>query len=533
MLPSLLEVRELTVSFPDTAAPIVKKATFSLQAGEILAVIGESGAGKTTLARAIAGRLPASAGVSGQANLLGVDLLGTRPPNLKPKKNWPIAYIPQEPEAVLNPVFQIHKQIDEVLRARNMLSAAERRRCVERALALTGLSRDLATAYPHQLSGGQRQRVVIAQSLSHEPALLIADESISALDKVVQYEILSVWKQLTRTLDLALLFITHDATLISGFAQKMLVMQNGAVVEYGETGALLRSPAHRQTERILRAIAPLPKPTARSQPAVLTQAKDTVAEVKSLTKTYTAGRTVTRNKRITALADVNLSLRRGSIIGLVGSSGSGKSTLARCLAFVELPDSGEVLMDGQAIALMPSKMRRESRRRVQLVWQHSALALNPRLRVSDIIAEPALLNRKSPPNCIHRLALEIMRNLGLSAALAERTPSQISGGQRQRVALARALMTRPSLLILDEAFAGLDLPVQEEISSVLLHLKAREGLTIIFITHDLRRAAAIADEIAVIHEGRIVERAEPGRLFWNPQHEATRQLVRATVMFQT
>ena len=519
------------MTFSGATAPSVCRANFSLQLGEILAVIGESGAGKTTLARTIAGRLPPSVHVSGQVSLLGSELTETRPGAPKTTRRPRIAFIPQEPESVLNPVLRVRDQVEEVIRVSGAHSPAELRRRADAVLSLTGLPANISTAYPHQLSGGQRQRVAIAQALSSHPALLIADECASALDTVIQSEILHVLQGLTQRLQLALLFVTHNATLLPGFAQRTLVMHSGAVVECGETDQLFRAPGHKQTEKLLRAIAPLPSSSASLHFATEPQPAERVVEVTSLTKTYAAGRGITAKRhRVRALDDANLTLMRGSLVALVGKSGSGKSTLARCLARIETPDSGIVRIDGHALSSLPRNARKESRRSTQLVWQHSALALNPRLRVGEIVAEPALIKRESSRDDCYRLGLEVMGHLGLSPGIAERTPSQLSGGQRQRVALARAMVTGPSILILDEAFAGLDLPVQQEISSALLDLKSSKRLTILFITHDLLRASAIADEIAVMDGGQIVERAAPSRLFWNPRHTATQQLVGAATM---
>jgi peptide/nickel transport system ATP-binding protein len=402
------------------------------------------------------------------------------------------------------------------------------------ALATTGLSRDLAQAYPHQLSGGQRQRVVIAQALASQPALLIADEPTSALDSVAQAEILTLLKDLVRRLKLTILFITHDATLVQNLADRVLVMHEGRVVESGSFERVFRAPQHSYTARLVGSVVSLPR---RPFDGELNVAPGKVGnatpllEMRDVTKAYSSnGSLFRRGRKTRALNNVSLTLAHHSVLALVGKSGSGKSTLARCLALLEQPDTGEILLMGQPLLRRSRRDLRRCRSKIQLVWQHSATALNPSLEALDIVTEPLLIRKLASKSESRDLALQMMEKLGLPRSVVRRRPSELSGGQKQRVALARALVASPSVLILDEAFAGLDLPLQEEIATMLLKLKTSLALSYLFITHDLRRAASIGDEIAVMQKGNIVERGEPRKLFWKPEHEATRELVRATVM---
>jgi peptide/nickel transport system ATP-binding protein len=495
-------------------------------------MLGASGAGKTTVARTLVRLLPDSAKIEGQAYLRGFEMLGVPVNVLRRRRDVRVSLIPQDPELALSPVMRVCDHVEEVLRAHARLSRQERKERVYAVLAVTGLSRDLAGAYPHQLSGGERQRVVIAQALVSEPALLIADEPTSALDTVVRAEILRLMKDLANRLKLALLFITHDATLVEKLADQVLVMNRGRVVESGTVEQVFRAPRHSYTAKLTGSVAPLPDRPFRDELDVSTsKAGGPVLEMRGVSKTYSSDRFPFRRGRKTrALNNISLMLGPCSVLALVGKSGSGKSTLARCLALLERPDAGEILLMGQELVSQSRRGLRHVRSKIQLVWQHSALALNPRLKAVDIVAEPLRIGKLAGKTESRDLALQMMTKLGLPKSVVERTPFELSGGQKQRLAIARALIARPSVLILDEAFAGLDLPIQEEIVTMLLELKASLSLSYVFITHDLRRAAQIGDEAAVMHNGSIVERGEPGRLFWRPEHEATRELVRASVM---
>ncbi len=507
MADPLLEVRDLTVRFGGKAQAVLDGVNLELHAGETMAVLGESGAGKTTLGRAILGLLPNSALVHGRILLRGSELPEAKSGKWEQIRGAQISLIAQDPELALSPVMRVDGQVTEVLRAHVRLRKQDRRERALATLVAAGLPVELARAYPHQLSGGQRQRVVIAQALAANPALLIADEPTSALDNVVQTEILRLLRRLVQEFRLSLLFITHDPVMVRELADRLIVMREGRVVEAGSFAGILRSPRHPYTAKLAESIVPLPAPPENANKTL--PMRPNVLEADEICKTYYG-----RGRTTRAVDHLSLRLPVGTALALVGKSGAGKSTLARCLALLEKPDSGEIRFHGE-------------RTRIQLVWQHSAIALNPRFRAVDIAAEPLRLRKRMSKTESRDCALEMMLKLGLPAALSDRRPLELSGGQRQRLALARALVLRPSVLILDEAFAGLDLPVQAEIAAMLLELKTSLSLSYVLITHDLRRAASFADQIAVMENGRIVEQGDPRRLFWRPEHEATRQLVDA------
>lgn len=525
----LLKIRDLTVRFGKSAQPVVNGITFDIDEGQIVALLGESGAGKTTLARALVRSLLPSAHISGRISIGDVDVLNGPSTGLSQ-----ISLIPQAPELALNPVMRIGKHVDEVLRVH--LPVPEHRRLLTlKHLRMVDLPADIALAYPHQLSGGQRQRAVIAQALASKPVLLIADEPASALDTVIQAELQRRLRQIVSDGKTTVLFITHDPTTLVGFADVVFVMHEGRLVESGSIASMLKSPRHFYTARLVESILPLPVgPLDDAQKNdIRTDAAPAVIEVRNIRKTYSARNgPFRRGRSVDALRGVNLRLTVGSALALVGRSGSGKSTLARCLAFLEYPDAGEIAYCGKPVNARVHREVRRVRSNVQLIWQHSALSLNPRLRALDIVAEPLLVSGQASRAHARERALELVTMLGLSKSFAERRPYELSGGQRQRLALARSLMLLPSVLILDEPFAGLDLPLQKEMVELLLDLKGRFSLSYLFITHDLRAAAAIADEIAVMHEGRIVEHGRPFDLLRQPQAVATRDLVSAATLVQ-
>ncbi|MBV9268457.1 MAG: ABC transporter ATP-binding protein, partial [Acidobacteriaceae bacterium] len=528
MTDPLLKVRDLTVHFRGSRTAALSGVSFDLSRGETVAVLGESGAGKTTLARTILRLLPeASASVSGEISFLGVNLLGVSERTLRRIRGAQIALISQNPELALSPVLRVRDQVAEVVRAHVEGGPTLRRSKAEEALTMAGLSQELALAYPHQLSGGQLQRVVIAQALILRPALLIMDEPTSALDNLAQAEILQLVKDLLHRLKLTLIFITHDPVLVRSLADEVLVFRHGSVVEAGTFERTLRCPQHSYTTELIRAIPPLPPRPAKVEPTPsgasglledetvddrLPSRHDASVEVAvieayEVTKVYPGGRR--------ALDGATLRLPACSSLALVGRSGSGKSTLARCLALLENPDSGEIRFRGESIfngsgfggsgrdrsteeptqngpgikrapqraagslpclgarirALCAAKEFRRVRSKIQLVWQHSAMALNPRLSAVDLVAEPLRISKLASGTQSREQALQMMAKLGLSRSLALRSTLELSGGQRQRLALARALVISPSVLILDEAFAGLDLVIEREIVTILLELQ--------------------------------------------------------------
>ena len=488
----LLRVRDLSVRYPSDEGVEVHAIvglSFSVRAGEGVGLFGASGCGKTTTALALLQVLPEGSRLSGSIQLRGRELSGQPERELRKIRGAEIAMVFQEPSLALNPVLRAGNQIAEVVRAHRDWSW---RRCCEEAESLLETVRlpragNFFHAYPHQLSGGQRQRVMIAQALACQPSVLIADEPTASLDWAVQAEILDLLAELRDAFGMALLVISHDARVVARLASRVLVMERGRIIEERVEAAGVRvAPKELVGEN---------SPRAGNEPILI---------ARDLKKRYARrAESVMSRKPVIALDGVNLTLKRGSAVALVGDSGAGKSTLARCLALLERPDAGEIEISGVNPFALPPKDLRAFRPRVQMIFQDPAASLNPGMRAWEIVAEPLVVQARGGRLVQRERALGAMESVELPASLAERFPSELSGGQRQRLAIARALVLDPEFLIFDEAFSALDRPVQLELTRLLRELRSRRGLTYLFITHDLDLAAAAADEIVLLRDGRI------------------------------
>ncbi|HSU33006.1 MAG TPA: ABC transporter ATP-binding protein [Bryobacteraceae bacterium] len=530
----LLQVRHLTIEQRGLGKPVLDHISFDLHPGEAVGVLGNSGVGKTTLTRAILRVLPSALRVTGGTVLFrGNDLLCATARQLRQIRGAQISLIHQEPELVLNPVIRVGEQVVEVLRAHVKLDRRKLRTEAQAMLDAIGLpGSDFYFAYPHQLSGGQRQRVVIAQALVSKPALLIADEPTSALDNVAQAAILGLLKDSKRRYGLAVMFVTHNPVLLSGLVDRVVVINEGRIVENRTFDQICWEPSHPYTKELWRAIPPVAQLSdRRSQPPPVSGAKpcppagDTseglLLDIRALKKSYNR-----RDSSVIALDGVEFSLRSSSKTALVGRSGCGKSTLARCMIRLVEPDSGEIWFSGRDVLALGRRELANVRPKIQLIFQQSSVSLNPRFNSLQVVEEPLRVHRVSKTERRAR-ALGIMARLGIPPEWADRHPLELSGGQRQRLALARALILEPSLLILDEAVCGLDASVQKQIADLLIELQRSFSLSYLYISHDLRMAAYLADDIAVMHQGRIVERASVDKLFSDPQHPETHELIRS------
>ncbi|MGR3453624.1 ATP-binding cassette domain-containing protein, partial [Pseudooceanicola sp.] len=375
-------------------------------------------------------------------------------------------------------------------------------------------------SYPHQLSGGQRQRVVICIALILEPDLLIADEPTTALDVTTQQQILTLIREMQERQNTAVLFITHDMGVVADIADRVVVMKDGSVVEVGEKDAILRAPEQAYTRMLISSVPSLvPEPRAALQ-------TDTVLTVEGLNKTFRKKKFLRPASEVRAVADVNLTLRKNEILGVVGQSGSGKSTVARCIVGLEQPTSGDITICGERLAQAGAAERRQMRRRIQMVFQDPYRSLNPRVKVGRSMIEGAT-NFGEPADRAMARAAELMRLVGLTPSALERYPHQFSGGQRQRICIARALMLEPDVLVADEAVSALDVSVQEQVLDLLDEIRERTGVGILFITHDLRVAARICDSIFVMNQGRVVEHGPAERVLGRPEQDYTRKLFEA------
>ena len=528
----LLEVRRLTVDYTahQAATRAVSDISFDIAGGEALGVMGKSGCGKTTTALAILGVLPNTASVhAGSIRFRGRDLLSLGESELRKVRGSEISMIFQEPAIMLSPVKRAGDQVAEVIRAH---SGKSWRDCRREALSrLAEVRFDCAArvyaAYPHQLSGGQQQRVAIAQALACGPALLIADEPTASLDLATQLEILDLLQDLRERLGIALLVISHDSGVLARVATRVIVMERGTIVEEGEIERVFNQPRNAYT-RSLVTVRPSLRAVADNEPRPQPRLEEPLVKVRGLSKRY-GPRRWRKTFSVQALTNVSLEIPAGSTVALIGESGAGKSTLAWCLLRLEPPDAGEIYFAGRDLLKMPRQEFAAIRRKIQLIFQDSAQALNPLFSAVEVVSEPLDIQRLGAKAERRARALDLMEQVGLRAAWADRSPLEFSGGERQRLAIARALTLEPDLLILDEALTGLDLPIQAEILDLLGELRAARRLTYLYISHDLNLIAQLADEVIVMHEGRIVERAGTGELLRCPRHPHTQALVGARV----
>ncbi|RJQ84694.1 dipeptide ABC transporter ATP-binding protein [Amycolatopsis panacis] len=521
---SLLEIHDLTVSYhtPSGVVPAVRGVTLRVEPGEIVAVVGESGSGKSTTAHAAIGLLPHGGRIDGGRITFGESTLtGLSEKDWQRVRGTGIALVPQDPTVSLDPVRRVGEQVAEVLLIHRLVP---RREAAARAVALlrrAGVDRPelRARQYPHELSGGLRQRVLIAIALAGEPRLIIADEPTSALDVTVQREILDHLAALAAESGTAILLITHDLAVAADRADRIVVLSEGRLVEEAPTPELLAAPAEDYTRRLLAA-APSLSSTATRTPRP--EATDVLLSVDSLVKSFS----LRGHGSVRAVDDVSFRLGRGRTLALVGESGSGKTTTARIAVGLETPSSGTVFFDGEELPRAAAALRR-LRRRFQLVYQNPYASLNPRFSIAEVIGEPLRAFGVGSRAERQRRVAELADQVALPAALLARRPAELSGGQRQRAAIARALALRPDLVVLDEPVSALDVSVQAQILKLLVTLQDELGLSYLFITHDLAVVQEIADQVAVLHRGRLVEQGPAGEVLHRPREEYTRTLLAA------
>ena len=523
---TLLSIESLTVALPKGAdrPHALKDVSFRLSPNEILCVVGESGSGKSLTAGAIMGLLPE--GVRAEAGRIifeGQDLLALSQADLRKLRGRRIGMIFQEPMTALNPLRSIGDQIGEMFRIHTDKDRAAIAAEVLRLLGEVGIPDPpaAARAFPHELSGGQRQRAMIAMALALEPKLLIADEPTTALDVTTQARILELIRAMQRRTGTAVLFITHDFGVVADIADRVAVMRHGVLVEQGPAAEVLNHPQHPYTRALVAAVPPLAPPPAQEITA------EPILRIEGVSKTYRKGGFLKRNRRVThAVKDVTLELPRGATLGIVGESGSGKSTLARCLVRLLDPESGRILLEGQDRAALSREALRRDSRRMQMVFQDPYASLNPRRKVGELVAQGPMIHG-TPRAEAFAQARELFELVGLDPRALDRFPHEFSGGQRQRIGLARALAMKPDVLVADEPVSALDVSVQAQVLKLLAELRQRLGLSMVFITHDLRVAAQLCDRIAVMRRGEVVEAGPTAAIFASPQHEYTRALMAA------
>jgi peptide/nickel transport system ATP-binding protein len=526
---SLLEVEDLSVRIGPT--PILKHVSLTLDAGEVLGLVGESGSGKSMTALSVMRLLPHNAFASGRIALAGEELTGLSEAAMCDRRGRVMGMVFQEPMSALNPVQTIGDQVAEAVRVHRPVSAGEARKLARETLDRVGLpaARFPLTRYPHELSGGQRQRVVIAIAIVLKPKLLIADEPTTALDVTTQARILDLLRRLVEEDGVSLILISHDLAMVAEMADRIAIMKGGEIVESGETVELFRTMKHPYSRMLLAASTYVSR---RQRRLAASEGHDTpILDVRGVVQEYRQGRSwlFRRGASFRAVDDVGFTIRRGENVGLVGESGSGKSTLARIVLALDEPRAGSVILDGADFLASRKGERLELRRHIQAVFQDPYGSFDPRHKVARLVAEPFHLDAGKPSGAERRKRVEeALAAVGLTPADADKYPHEFSGGQRQRLAIARALITRPSLIVLDEAVSALDVSIRAQILDLLADLSDRLNVSYLFISHDLAVVRAITDRVVIMQEGRIVEQGETEEVFANPTHPYTQSLLAAT-----
>jgi peptide/nickel transport system ATP-binding protein len=565
---SVLEVRDLSVDFgvDKKWVPAAISLNYEVRAGEVLAIVGESGSGKSASSMALLGLLPSNSRVTGSVKLAGRELLGSNEGNIRAVRGKDVAVIFQEPMTALNPVYTVGSQIVETVRLHNEVSPDEARLRALRMLELVELPdpEKAFRSYPHQLSGGQRQRAMIAQSLSCDPKLLIADEPTTALDVTVQAEILDLMRNLRNKLDSAIVLITHDMGVVADLADRIAVMRKGLIVETGTAAQIFHNPQHEYTKALLAAVPHLGQGgtdsaadvdvtaalAAATHVEILSIPEDELIRRERENAAALAAAEAARPKGepVLELSDVaieypkqgrvpafravegaNLVIYPGQVVGLVGESGSGKTTIGRAAVGLLPVAAGTMRVVGQDISAAKRNGRQlhEMRRHVGMVFQDPSSSLNPRLPIGESIGEPMFLARVAKGAELQRRIEALLDQVELPRDYRNRYPHELSGGQKQRVGIARALSLKPKLMVADEPTSALDVSVQAKVLDLFQNLQKELGFACLFVTHDLAVVDVLADRICVMQRGRIVEQGTRDQILRNPQEPYTQRLLAA------
>ena len=526
---ALLDIQDLAVDFRTEGGAVhaVKGLSMSIDRGETVALVGESGSGKSVTALSVLQLLPypTASHPGGSIRLDGQELLGATASTMRSVRGNRVAMVFQEPMTSLNPLHSIEKQLGETLRLhKGMGKTAARQRTLE-LLHLVGLAEaeKRLTAFPHELSGGQRQRVMIAMALANEPALLIADEPTTALDVTIQAQILQLLKSLQRRFNMAMLFITHDLTIVRKVADRVCVMQHGDIVESGATGRIFEAPAHPYTQQLIQA---QPSGTAPSAAIASSLIRTEDLRVWYPIRAGLLRRTVDHIKAVDGLT---LTVHAGQTVGVVGESGSGKTTLG--LALLRLIASrGAIYFRDTLIQGLKSRALRPLRREMQIIFQDPFGSLSPRLSIAQIIEEGLKVHGTvSTAEARDEIIIAALQEVGLDPESRHRYPHEFSGGQRQRVAIARALVLKPAFIVLDEPTSSLDVSVQAQILVLLRQLQRDHNLAYLFISHDLKVVRAMANYLVVMYRGKVVEEGPTEAIFEHPQAAYTQRLLAASL----
>ena len=524
---TVLDVRDLWVKFSQDGSKIdaVKGVSFDVGRGEVVALVGQSGSGKSVTALSTVSLLSANAEVGGSVLYEGREMIGASEQSLQSVRGNDISFIFQEPMTSLNPLHTIEKQLMESLALHQGLVGEKAKQRVIHLLERVGISnaKDRLNAYPHQLSGGQRQRVMIAMALANGPKLLVADEPTTALDVTIQAQILDLLDDLKRDEGMSMLFITHDLGIVGQVADRVCVMQNGLIVETGETSDIFANPKHPYTQKLLNA-------HSTGAPEAISPDSPVVAETEHAKVWFPIQRGFLKRTvgHVKAVNDATLRIRAGETVGIVGESGSGKSTLA--MAMMRLISSeGKISFEGRDLNRLRTKDLRSLRSDMQIVFQDPYGSLSPRMTCAQIIAEGLEVHGAPAGQQHEELVRDILVEVGLDPAMMHRYPHEFSGGQRQRIAIARAMVLRPKFVVLDEPTSALDMTVQVQIVDLLRDLQKKYGLAYLFISHDLKVVRAMSHYVLVMKDGDIVEEGPVDRIFEAPQNDYTRKLMQAAL----
>ena len=558
---SFLEIKNLNISYLTRKEKIVasKNVEFSLERGEILGIVGESGSGKSTIANAIINLIDPPGEITEGSIKIDNEEICNNEEIIQKARGKKIGFVFQDPQTSLNPLFKIKDQLIETIQTHLKLNYDQ---ALQRSIQLlneVGIedAEKRIEDYPHQFSGGMRQRVVIALAISCEPDLIIADEPTTALDVSIQYQILQLLKDLTKKRNLGVIIITHDMGVIAETTNKVIIMRNGVIVEYGLTKDVLTNPKSNEGKSLIISVPPTNKKISRfklinpeggeitNESLNLTNSiiqnwgkrsvtKDKLLEIKNLTKIFDSNSIIKSKKEINALKaldNVSFNIFEGESFGLVGESGSGKSTIAKIITNLIKPTSGEVFYENISLN---QKNNNKFRGQIQMIFQDPYSSLNPRFKVKNIIAEPIKFFQKNlDKKTIENNVNDLIDIVGMTRQSLDRYPHEFSGGQRQRISIARALATRPRLLICDEPTSALDVSIQAQILNLLKDLQEQLNLTILFISHDLPVIRQMCDRIAVLKNGNLCEIENTEILFNNPSHQYTKELINLMPKIET
>ena len=521
---ALVSVSNLTLTVGQGGREIVSEVSFDVAPGEMVGIVGESGSGKTQAARAIMGLTPAPLVVAGGAiQFEGVDVTKADASVLRKLRGARIGMVFQEPMTSLNPSMPIGRQLDEGLKLHcRTLSTAQRRERILEMLRRVGIRDPNAAmdAWPHEFSGGMRQRMMLASVMLLQPALLIADEPTTALDAVVQRDVLELMVDLTREHNTAVLMISHDLPMVARYTERMVVMQHGKVLEAGTTAGILERPRHPYTRKLLDAMP-------RRLPARKLAQEAPIVEVQGLVVDYAGHqRLFSRTSAKRALNGIDLHVKPREVVAVVGGSGSGKTTLGRAIAGLLAPTSGQILFRGQPVSRRSAGWR-DYRLNCQMVFQDPYSSLDPRMTIGQLVGEGLRMVDGLSAADKRRRVDEVLAEVGLGSEYAKRFPHEMSGGQRQRVAIARAIVRRPAFVIADEPVSALDVTVRAQVLDLFADLQERHGFSCLFISHDLGVVEQVADRVVVMRDGGIVEQGSRDAVFDRPQEEYTRSLLQA------